>query len=83
MPTAADFQIKDGNAIDVSYSGDVNMSEKTDANDAQLVYNIYQSMYCDFTEDVTMEKFLRADVNGDATVNVEDAAAIIAALLKR
>lgn len=28
-----------------------------------------------------MEKFLRADVNGDKTVNTEDAAAIISIIL--
>jgi hypothetical protein len=52
-----------------------------DANDAQLVYNMYNAMYSAFTEQVTMEKFLCADVNGDAVINVNDATAIINMLL--
>ena len=59
------------------YDGDVNMTGKTDASDAQLVYNMYQPAYSGFTEEVSMEKYLRADVNGDKKVDVLDAAAII------
>ena len=80
--TAADLNgkvsIENGTAGTVEYDRmDVNMSGKLDASDAQFVYNIYNAMYDEFTQDVTVEKFLRADVNGDAVVNVLDAAAII------
>ncbi len=50
-------------------------------NDAQLVYDIYNAQYGDFTT-VSMLKFLRADVNGDKTVDVNDSAAIIGSILK-
>ena len=75
--------IADGTAVTVDYDMDVNKSGKVDASDAQLTYNIYNAMYEEFTQDVTVEKFLRADVNGDTKVNVEDAAAIITYILKQ
>lgn len=75
--------IIDGTAKSVDYGMDVNMTGTVDASDAQLVYNIYNVVYNGFTsDDMTMEKFLRADVNGDKEVNVTDAAAIISHLLK-
>jgi len=52
-----------------------------DANDAQLTYNIYNAHYDAFDETVTMEKFLRADVNKDGNVDTTDAAAIINKIL--
>ncbi len=73
--------IADGTATNVNYGMDVNMSGKVDASDAQLTYNIYNAMYAAFTEDVTMEKFLRADVNYDGEVNTTDAVAIITHIL--
>lgn len=60
---------------------DVNRSGKVDANDAQLVYNMYNTMYDAFTNDVTVQKFLLADVNGDTLINVADATAIVESLL--
>ncbi len=65
----------------VTYNSDINGTRNVDINDAQLVYNMYNAMYDDFT-DVTMEKFLKADVNGDKTVNVNDAAAVVNGLIK-
>lgn len=65
----------------ISYSGDVNGTNKVDVNDAQLVYDIYNAQYDDFNT-VNMLKFLRADVNGDKTVDVNDATAIISSVLK-
>lgn len=73
--------IADGTATNVDYGMDVNMSGKVDTSDAQLTYNIYNAMYAAFTEDVTVEKFLRADVNYDGEVNTTDAAAIITHIL--
>ena len=55
---------------------DVNETGKVDVNDAQLVYDLYNNKYQDFTV-VTMAKFLKADTNADGTVNVDDSAAII------
>jgi len=60
---------------------DVNASGALDANDAQFVYNMYKSTYNGITDEVTVEKYLRADVNGDAVINTEDAAAIVAKIL--
>ena len=61
----------------VAYNFDVNMtSGVVDTNDAQLVYNMYNFYYNDFAA-VSMEKFLRADLNGDKTINVSDAAAVV------
>lgn len=73
--------ITDGEAVTVDYGMDVNRTGKVDASDAQLIYNMYNVTYNEFTEEATVEKFLRADVNGDATVNVQDATAVINALL--
>lgn len=58
---------------------DVNASGLVDINDAQLVYDIYNGKYENF-DTVTMKKFLYADTNSDRTVNVTDAAAVVAAI---
>ena len=65
----------------ISYTGDVNGTGKVDVNDAQLVYDIYNAQHEGFAT-VSMLKFLRADVNGDKTVDVKDATAIISSVLK-
>lgn len=67
--------------VNVAYNNDVNETGTVDAGDAQLVYNMYMAQYADVTTDVTVAKFLEADVNGDKTVNTTDAAAIISAIL--
>lgn len=66
--------------LTVDYSGDVNGTEKVDVNDAQLVYNMYNAYYGDFTT-ASIQKFLDADMNGDGTVNVTDAAAVVTAIV--
>ncbi len=76
MPDVA-FGVEKKTTTEIDYSCDVNMTGKVDANDAQLVYNIYNASYSTFTENVTIEKFLRADVDGNRTVNTADAAKII------
>lgn len=68
--------------VSVSYGGDVNMTGFVDINDAQLTYNIYNANYDDFTM-VSMEKFLRADVNGSGNVDVADATAIVNTVTRR
>lgn len=62
----------------IAYDGDVNGTSRTDVNDAQFVYGIYNM---DFTMDITnqedMQKLLRADMNGDGVIDIKDAAAVI------
>ena len=60
---------------------DVNGTGTLDASDAQLTFNMYNAVYSNFTDDVTMEKFLRADVNGDNKIDVKDAEAIVNQIL--
>lgn len=79
----AKVDITDGSATTVDYGCDVNMTGVVDACDAQLVYNMYNAVYQNFDSEVTVEKFLRADINGDGTINVEDATAIITVILKK
>ena len=74
---AAKVKVAEGtSAGTVDYSGDVNGTGLTDVNDAQLTYDMYNAKYESF-DAVTMPKFLNADVNGDKTVNVSDATAIV------
>lgn len=61
---------------------DANKTGKIDANDAQFVYNVYNGDYTEITAEVTVEKLLRADVNGDKTVDSVDAQAIISEVVK-
>ena len=68
--------LDDGTATTISQVYDVNKSSLTDINDAQLVYDIYNGTYFDFTK-VSMEKFLLADVNCDKMVNSADAVVIV------
>lgn len=80
--SAGDLKLIDGTTASIDYTAmDVNVSGTLDANDAQFVYNMYKSTYSGITDEVTVEKYLRADVNGDAAVNTEDAAAIVAKIL--
>lgn len=74
------IKIVGGRATEVDYGMDVNMSRTEDVNDAQLVWNMYTIKYTDF-ETITVEKFLRADVNADKTVSTLDAQAIIEYLM--
>lgn len=69
-----------GTAAAVVYTGDVNGTGNIDVNDAQLVYNIYNTEYASF-DALSRAKFLAADVNGDRTVTVLDAAAVVNTVL--
>ena len=64
------------NVVTITPSFDVNMTGKADVNDAQLVYDMYNGTYSDFTQ-VSVEKFLRADVNATKVVDHTDAVAIV------
>lgn len=64
------------NVVTITPSFDVNRTGKVDVNDAQLVYDMYNGTYSDFTQ-VSVEKFLRADVNATKVVDHTDAVAIV------
>ncbi len=84
MKTAAEASIGEakGEKTSISYGGDVNATSTVDVNDAQLVYNMYNAKYMSF-DSCSMEKFLRADMNGDKTLTVNDAAAIVNIILNK
>lgn len=86
-PTAESltFTIEDGAATAVSYDMDVNEStnDTVDANDAQLAYDMYNKEYNVTTDNVTIWKFLKADVNFDKKLDTNDAAAIVNAVITR
>ncbi len=71
----------EGTKTEISYTGDVNKTEQTDINDAQLVYDMYNAKYDSF-DTVSVEKFLRADMNGSKNLTVEDATAVVSEILK-
>lgn len=80
--TAIGNKLVEADAIDVEYNMDVNNTNgKVDANDAQLVYNMYQTKAYDGFETVDMIKFLEADLNDSVGVNSTDVQVIISALL--
>jgi hypothetical protein len=64
------------NVVTITQGFDVNRTGKVDVNDAQLVYDMYNGTYSDFTK-VSVEKFLRADVNATKVVDHTDAVAIV------
>ena len=64
------------NVVTITLGFDVNRTGKVDVNDAQLVYDMYNGTYSDFTQ-VSVEKFLRADVNATKAVDHADAVAIV------
>lgn len=66
----------DSNKISIAYNGDVNLTKAADINDAQLVWNMYNAEYSGFQE-VSVRKFLEADMNADRKVDTADAAAIV------
>ncbi len=82
VQTEAPAKVAEASAdkISIGYGCDVNGTGLVDVNDAQLTYNMYNARYESF-ETVSMQKFLEADVNGDKTVSILDAAAIIDAML--
>ena len=69
----------DATAQTFKTDGDVNGTGLVDINDAQLVYNMYNTKYDSF-DTTTMKMFLAADVNNDKTVSSLDAAAVVASI---
>ena len=84
-PTAAEltFTIAEGAAETITYDMDVNGSDIVDANDAQLAYDMYNKYYNIVNENVTIEKFLKADANHSGSLDVNDAVTIVNAILER
>lgn len=78
VKTAAEAAVTavDGTQVKIAYNGDVNLTGSVDINDAQLVWNMYNAKYSDFTA-VNIRKFLEADMNGDKTLDTKDATAIV------
>lgn len=70
----------DGTKTEITYEGDVNKTGQIDINDAQLVYDMYKPVYDGF-DTVSVEKFLRADMNGTKNLDVEDVTAVISVIL--
>lgn len=75
--------LTDTAATAISYNGNVNLTKDADnadvidVNDAQLVWNMYSAVYSAFTENVTVQKFLEADMDNSGTLTTADAAAVV------
>lgn len=72
------ISVKGNSTVSVSYSGDVNGTGHTDINDAQYIYDLYNTKH----SALDMEKFLRCDVNGNREVSVDDVQAVVSLLLR-
>lgn len=72
----------DGAKVEITYNGDVNLTNAADINDAQLVWNMYNAEYSVF-EQVSVRKFLEADMTADGKLDTADAAAIIALITNK
>lgn len=66
-------------AASIGYTGDVDLSGRVDLDDAGLAHEMYDARYT--LNGMEMHKFLRADVNGDRKVDVEDAVWIVTRIL--
>ena len=75
------IDITEGVLKTVEDDSDVNGTTNVDASDAQYVWNMYNAQYSEFTEDVTMIDFIKADRNADYKIDTEDAAYIINEIL--
>ena len=67
-----------GQANSLTVNGDANDSGLLDVNDAQLVYDMYMGMYR--FNDLTQPMWLRADANGDQTIDILDVQCILQSL---
>jgi len=71
-----------GSAEILTADCDVNRSGTVDANDAQLVYDLYMGTYTNF-DVVSMNKFLLADTNHSGMVETNDAIVVVDEILKQ
>ena len=67
-----------GQADSLTVNGDANNSGLLDVNDAQLVYDMYMGMYR--FNDLTQPMWLRANANGDQTIDILDVQCILQSL---
>lgn len=67
-----------GQADSLTINGDANNSGLLDVNDAQLVYDMCMRMYD--LNDLTQAVWLRADANGDQTIDILDVQCILQSL---
>ena len=67
-----------GQANSLTVNGDANDSGLLDVNDAQLVYDMCMRMYD--LNDLTQAMWLRADANGDQTIDILDVQCILQSL---
>ena len=73
----AAITIKENAVTSIEYSGDVNGTGRIDINDAQYIYDLYNTKH----SALDMEKFLRCDVNGNREVSIDDVQAVVSLLL--
>lgn len=66
----------------VSYDCDINQTDRVDVNDAQLVYDMYNASYKEFTGELPVRKFLEADMNADGSLDVHDITRILHKVLE-
>lgn len=66
--------------IDKANLADPNCTGVTDINDAQFVYNLYNTSTITVTYPVSAKQLLASDVNGDGSIQTSDCAAVIAKL---
>ena len=67
-----------GQADSLTINGDANNSGLLDVNDAQLVYDMYMNVYQ--FNDLTQPMWLRANANGDQTIDILDVQCILQSL---
>lgn len=67
-------------AASIGCTGDVDLSARTDLDDARLAHAMYNAKYT--LTDMEMHKFIRADVNKDRKVDVRDVVWIVARVLR-
>lgn len=77
----AKIGVAKGDALVITNDGDVNNTNITDANDAQTAYNIYNTLYAGITDNMSVDKFLSADMNLDGRIGIDDAVAIVNSIL--
>lgn len=69
----------DAAAQTLSTGHDVNGTGRVDINDVQIVYDMYMKTY-DYTATTALH-FLRADVNNDGVIGIDDCVAIVSSIL--
>ena len=81
----AKITLTQGEKVELNQTYNVNetANDTVDINDAQLVFDMYNNVYQNFDGEnmPTMQKFLKADVNGDKVIGVADVAAIVSEII--